>query len=132
VQRACRSFAAATSLLFLAGCWTDPATRLAHDLESASGRVGASEGATLELVHRVPSKSGECTGAYRVQFDQVGALIVWCKDAAGQTTVSSHSTSSHRRHLDTPATIIVDKTAGAALVIQLERRGGRVRIASVR
>lgn len=118
--------------LALSGCWTDAATRLAQDLASSAARLGPNEGAKASLVHRVPSKAGECTGPYRVQFDRVGAIIVWCKDVAGAVTVSSHSTTSHGRTVDTPETYIVDKAAGEPLMIGLERRGGRVLISSAR
>jgi hypothetical protein len=66
-----------------------------------------------------------------VQLDRVGAMIVWCNDAAGKT-VSSHSTSSHNRAVDTSQTFIVDKDAGETLIIDLERRGGRAVITGVR
>lgn len=120
----------ATALL--AGCFTDAATRLAYDLEAAAGRVDRAEGARYTLVHKVPSAAGECTGPYRVQLDRVGAIIVWCKDAAGAATVSSHSTSYHARFVQTAETFIVDKPAGEPLVVQLERRGGAVTIVAAR
>src|SRR5512140_3168167 len=83
------------SALLLGGCLTDAATRLAYDIEAGAGRVGRAEGASYTLVHRVPSSAGECAGPYRVQLDKVGAIVVWCKDAAGDTIGSSHSTSYH-------------------------------------
>jgi len=119
-------------VLLLGGCLTDAATRLAYDIEAAADRVGRADGAKYTLVHRVPSSAGECVGPYRVQLDKVGAIVVWCKDAAGDKTVSSHSTSYHARFAATPETRIVDKPAKEALVIDLERRDGRVVIASVR
>ena len=99
-----------TCVVVLTGCFTDAATRLAYDLETAAGRVGPSDGANYTLVHRVPSNSGECVGPYRIQVDRVGAIIVWCKDAGG-STVSSHSTTYHARFVDTPQTSIIDKPA---------------------
>ena len=66
-----------------------------------------------------------------MQLDKVGALIVWCKDTAGNT-VSSHSTSSHNRAVDTADTFIVDKGAGETLIIDLERQDGRAVITGVR
>lgn len=66
-----------------------------------------------------------------MQFDKVGALIVWGKDAAGNT-VSSHGTSYHSRFVDTPKTYILEKPAGSTLVIDLERRGNRAIITDVR
>jgi hypothetical protein len=110
---------------------TDAATRLAYDIEAGSNRLGGGAGATYRIRHETPSKTGECTGPYKVQLDKAGALIVWCKDAAGGT-VSSHSTSYHARFADTPRTYLLDKPAGAALVVDLERRDGRAVIVDVR
>lgn len=125
-------FTMAFSVLLLSGCVTDAATRLAYDIEAAAGRVGRPDGARYTLVHRTPSNSGECVGPYKVQLDNAGLIVVWCKDATGDRTVSSHSTSYHRRFVDTPETHILDKPAGEALVIDLERRGGRVVIGNVK
>jgi hypothetical protein len=116
----------------LAGCLTDAATRIAYDLEEGAGKVRGAEGARHTIVHRTPSKSGECTGPYKVQLDRVGALVIWCYDASGQATVSSHSTSYHGRFVETPQTYLLDKRAGDPLTIDLERRGGRVIIVDAR
>ncbi len=132
MRTALQAAAPIISMLLLGGCVTDAATRLAYDLEAATSRIGRTDGDKYSLVHRAPSKAGECVGPYRVQLDKVGAIIVWCKDAAGDKTVSSHSTSYHARFVAIPETRIVDKTAGEALVIDLERRDGRVVISSVR
>ena len=113
------------------GIATDPATRLAADLEDAAGRLPAREGATDALHHATPSRAGQCDGPYKLQLDQVGAMIVWCKDVAGNT-ISSHSTSSHSRAVDASQTFIVDKGAGETLIIDLERRDGRAVITGVR
>lgn len=119
-------------LLGLAGCFTDAATRLACDIEAGAKRVGDAHGARYSLRHRAPSKAGECEGSYRVQLDKVGALVIWCKDAEGGSVVSSHSTSYHRRFVATPRTYILDKKPGEVLVLELERRDGRVVIADAR
>jgi hypothetical protein len=110
---------------------TDAATRLAYNIESGSNRLGPETGATLSILHHTPSRPGECDGPYAVQFDKVGALIIWCKDAAGHT-VSSHSTSYHARFVDTPSTFVLEKPAGSDLTIDIERRGGRAVITGVR
>ena len=115
--------------LLLAGCFTDAATRLANDIEAGSGRVGPANGARHVITHRVPSKAGECEGAYKVQLDKVGALIIWCKDKRGEGIVSSHSTTYHSRFVVTPRTYLLEKAAGESLLIELERRDGRVVIA---
>ena len=119
--------------LALAGCsaLTDPATRLADDLEAASEALAGDEGAQLTWVHRTPSAAGECEGPYRVQFDAVDALFVWCRDARG-ATVSSHSTTHHGSQVDTARTIVVDKPAGSPLEIELVRRNGRATIVGAR
>ena len=119
-------------LVTLSGCgvFTDPATRIAFDIEAGVGRLSAEEGSSYTIRHTEPSKSGECTGPYKIQFDKVGALIIWCEDASGRT-ISSHSTSYHSRFVDTPKTLILDKPAGSVLLITLERRHGRVVITSV-
>ena len=110
---------------------TDPATRLAFDLEAGAGRLGREAGATYTVQHNQPSKSGECIGPYKVQLDKVGAIIIWCNDASGHT-VSSHSTSYHARFVETPQTYIVEKPAGTTLTIDLERRNDRAVITNVR
>ena len=112
------------------GDFTDAATRLAYDIESGAGLLGSEPGARHSIRHDTPSKSGECMGPYKVQLDEVGAIIVWCNDDAGHT-VSSHSTSYHSRFVDTTRTFILEKAAGTALIIDLERRGGRAVIADV-
>lgn len=119
-------------LAALAGCEipTDAATRLAFDLEAAEKNLGDSRGATYTLLHHTPSRTGECVGPYKAQFDQVGAIIIWCHDAAGQT-VSSHSTTYHARFVDTPQTWLLEKPAGSTLAIELERRSGRAVIRNV-
>ena len=88
-------------LITATGCdfATDPATRLAYDLEAGTGRLGREAGATYSVQHKQPSKSGECVGPYKVQLDRVGALIIWCNDASGHT-LSSHSTSYHARFVE--------------------------------
>jgi hypothetical protein len=121
-------------IFLLANCgdaFTDPATRIAYDIESANRHLGNSEHSTFSLQHQTPSKSGECEGPYKVQLDKVGALIIWCYDDAGNT-VSSHSTSYHGRFIDTPQTYLLDKAAGETLVIELERRNGRAVVVNVR
>ena len=117
--------------LVACGDFTDPATRLAADLEDGADRLPLRDGATDAVHHATPSHPGQCEGPYKVQLDRVGAMIVWCSDAAGNT-VSSHSTTSHNRSVDSIETFIVDKGAGETLIVDLERRGGRAVITGVR
>jgi len=119
-------------LALLGGCdvMTDSGTRLGYDIESGAKRLGPEEGATYRIEHR-PANASECSHTYTVQLDKVGALIVWCQDASGQT-VASGSTTFHSRFIDTPETWIIDKEAGTTLVIVIERRNGRAVVIDVK
>jgi len=119
------------SLAGLAGCFTDAATRLAYDIKAGEARLGRESGATYRIVGITPARRGECAGPYTVQFDRVGAIIVWCADENGHT-VSSHSTSYHRRYVDTAQTFLLKKPAGATLTLVLERRGDRAIVTDIR
>lgn len=123
-------FAVVLALLSGCGAGTDAATRLAADIEAGAAQLGARSGDHFRIEHRTPSRAGECTGPYTVQLDTVGALIIWCKDASGQT-VSSHSTSYHARFVDTPRTWLLHKPAGETLAIDIERRGSRAVVKDV-
>ena len=125
--------AAALAFVSMSACGaaTDPATRLASDIEAGADRLRTQNGATDRIHHATPSRPGQCEGPYELQLDKVGAMIIWCKDAAGET-VSSRSTSSHARYVETPQTYLVDKVAGETLTIDLERRGGRAVVTDVR
>jgi len=120
-------------LMSVTGCdvATDAATRLANDIKDGANRLGGEDGAVHTIHHRTPSASGQCTGPYKLQLDKVGAIIIWCKDASGET-VSSHSTTYHGRYVDTPTTYLLDREAGTTLTIDLERRGGRAVVTDVR
>lgn len=123
---------AAVFLTAMAGCGfgTDAATRLVSDIEAGANQLGSEDGATYSIRHDTPSKSGECAGPYKVQLDQVGAMIIWCEGTAAEA-VSSHSMSYHARFVDTPQTFLLDKAAGETLTIELERRSGHAVITDV-
>jgi hypothetical protein len=120
-----------TTFCLLSACdsFTDPATRIAYDIE-ANVKHLRKNGDKFAVQHQTPSKRGECEGPYKVQVDKVGALIIWCYSDAG-AVVSSHSTSYHNRFADTLETRIVDKGTGETLTIELEQRGARVVIVNV-
>lgn len=128
-RRLARGLGPLAAVLFLTGCFTDAATRLAYDIESGVNRMNR-QNETRHSIRHAPAESSECAGPYTVQLDKVGALIVWCKDAAGNI-VASGSTSYHARFIDTPTTYILDKPAGSTLAIDLERRAGHVVVADV-
>jgi hypothetical protein len=115
-----------------AGCgdFSESATRLAFDLRAGAARLGQQPGDRYTLVHKTPSRAGQCEGPYTVQLDKVGAIIMWCRNAAG-ATVESHSTSASADAVEMPKTYILDKPAHAPLTIVLERRGNRAVIADV-
>ena len=133
MARRVRTIGVAAALIVSAGCGlaTDAATRLAYDIEAAVDDLGNEDGSTYTIHHATPSYPDQCTGPYKVQLDQVGAMIIWCKDAAGET-VSSHSTTYHARFVETPETFLIDKGEGETLFIDLERSGGRAVIVGVR
>ena len=128
-RRLVRGLGLLAAVLFLTGCFTDAATRLAYDIESGVNRMNRQNEARYSIRH-TPAESSECPGPYTVQLDKVGALIVWCKDTAGNV-VASGSTSYHARFIDTPTTFILDKPAGSTLAVDMERRAGRVVVADV-
>jgi len=119
------------AVLGLAGCgvFTDAATRLAYDLESAA-RSLKQPGDRVSLRHEIPPRRGECEGPYTVQLDTAGALVFWCRNDHGEV-VASPGTSYHRRFVETPDTYYLHKEAGEALVIELERRGEKAVIVGV-
>ena len=113
-----------TALLAGCGFLTDPATRLDFELERATRSLGSADGARYTYVHTEPSGNGRCAGAYKVQIDKVGALVVWCLDEHGKT-VASGLTTHHSNYMDAARTWIIDKQAGQPLYVEFERRGGR-------
>src|SRR3569833_1690054 len=121
--RLVRGLGLLATVLFLAGCFTDAATLLAYDIESGVNRMNRQNEARHSIRH-TPAESSECAGPYTVQFDKVGALIVWCKDTAGNI-VASGSTSYHARFIDTPTIYILDKPTSSNLTIGRGRRAGR-------
>jgi hypothetical protein len=110
---------------------TDGATRIAYAIEAGVAGLAATEGSRHTIDSISPTRGSECAGPYNVQFDKVGALIIWCKDAAGAVT-SSHSTSYHARFIDTPKTWLLDKAAGETLAIEIERKAGRASVVEIR
>lgn len=114
-------------LLLLAGCdaFTDGATRLSAQIVSEAAALQRGRDARITVVHR-PERIGNtgCAEAYTVQFDKVGALVIWCKASATGKTTHSHSTSSHAREVDTRETWVIDKARGEALTIDIARGAG--------
>jgi hypothetical protein len=126
-----RHFIALLCCVFVAGC-SDGATRAAYQIESETASFQKSRDARHTIVHQpVRQWDNGCAGAYKLQMDKVGALIIWCYDSDGKTT-NSHSTSYHARFVDTPQTWIVEKKSGESTAIELEKTSGKPRVTNVR
>jgi hypothetical protein len=123
------------SLLLFAcvvGCsaFEDTATSLANDIERQVKYLGGTDGSTYVITHNAKARATANARLITVQFDKVGALIVWYKDADGKV-IESGSTSYHARFVDTPNTIIVDKSIDSPLQVEVQRLGGRAIVARV-
>ena len=129
-QKSARALLAVLAALTLASCGFlyDPATRLDAKVDAAAAQLADADGATLDIEYSPPDIGQN--SSYAVQFDKVGALIVWYKNASGQVT-DSGSTSHLARYVDIPKTYIVEKSADAALTIELQRQHGRVVVIAV-
>lgn len=131
-RRALRTLA--PMLLFaLAACEraNDPAVTIAEGLQSASKLIGREPGAHYTMTYPEAGRSASCPGDYRAQFAQVGSLVVWCLDAAGNT-IDSGSTTYHMNFVDTARSFLVVVPARARLLVELERRSDRAVIVAVR
>lgn len=119
-------------VLTLTGCsiLEDEATNIAYDIERGIVRLGRTEGASHVIVHDARSRAGPEVRTIKVQFDKVGALIVWYMDANG-TVVDSGSTSYLSRFVDISETIIRDKPIDSPFNIEVQRRNGRAIVANV-
>lgn len=119
-------------VIYLAGCsmFEDSATSIAYDIERGVRRLGSSEGSTHVIVHDAKPRAGADARTIKVQFDKVGALIVWYIDANGKV-LESGSTSYLSRFVDIPETIIADLQIASPVSIELQRRSGRAVVARV-
>jgi hypothetical protein len=119
----------AAAVCSVSGCryLTDGGTRVGFQLERGAGELGNNEGATYTVTGITPAISDDCTGPYRVQFDKVGGIVVWCydNDSPDHHVVGGGSTSHSVPYVDTPRTWIIDKPAGAAISVDLQRSHGR-------
>ena len=88
---------AALIIVSYAGCdiISDPATRLDDTIDNSVASLGNDEGDMLTIRYQPDIDK---TGSYRVQFDKVGALIVWYEDARGKV-IDSGTTSLPNRQI---------------------------------
>lgn len=127
------------ALALFAGACTDAATRVAYDIQSGAGKLGAREGERVEIRH-VPSRWPEgCAGSYTLQIGKGSAtaegnnnfhinpgaegLSVRCFNSSGNA--HAWSTTYHLRFVDVPETVNVEKQGGEAAVVEVERKAGR-------
>ena len=108
---------------------TDAATRLAGELDGGAARARRAPDGRATIVHRPKASPEGCAEDYRVQLTKDSALVVWCS-SAGKVT-SSHVTTSHLPAVSVPQTWVVDKRAGEALTIALEKHGERMLVTGV-
>lgn len=114
---------------FMSDFLTDGATRIARDLEEGAVRARHAPDGQATVIHEPKASPEGCADDYRVQLTKDSALVIWCS-TDGKVT-SSHITTSHLPEVAVPQTWIVDKKAGEALTISLERRGNRVAVTDV-
>ena len=120
---ASRAIAIAVVLL-LAAC-SDGATRLAQQIEAEVHVFEESTADKKIITHRpIRRNNNGCEGAFRLQIDRNGALIIWCIDSVSGETTASHMTTSHSRYIDSPQTWIVDKKRGESVEIELQKKPG--------
>lgn len=119
-------------VLCFSGCsiFEDAATSIAYDIERGVSRLGSREGSTHVIVHNAKARTGADARKIKVQFDKVGALIVWHMDANGKV-LESASTSYLSRFVDIPETIIADLEISSPVSIELQRRSGRAVVSRV-
>lgn len=136
ISRACCLLAV---MLLVSGCdvLTDGATRIAYQIEAEAGAFRTSDKAVHTIVHLPERKGGAfggngCAEAYTVQFDKVGAIIIWCKDSKSGLVTGSHSTSYASRFIETPQTWVIDKRAGESTYIELRKTADKPMVTNVR
>ena len=108
----------------------DSATSIAYDIQRSVWRLGNKDGSTHVIIHDAKSRASADVRTIKVQFDKVGALIVWYMNSEG-TVLESGSTSYLSRFVDIPETIIVEKPIGSPLRIEVQRRNGRANVVKV-
>jgi hypothetical protein len=120
------------TLLCLCSCsvFEDSATSIAYDIERGVRRLGSKDGSTYVIVHDAKARADAEARTITLQFDKVGALIVWYIDADGKV-LESGSTSYLSRFVDIPETIIVDLQIASPVSIELQRRSGKAVVARV-
>jgi hypothetical protein len=97
-RRLVRGLGLPATVLFLTGCFTDAATRLAYDIESGMNRMNQ-QNETRHSIRHAPAESSECAGPYTVQLDKVGAL------SCGARMRPERSSQAAARHITRASSI---------------------------
>ena len=110
---------------------SDPASRLADDIKQATAQLASQDGARHTLIHRTPSKPGECAGPFNVQIDPSGLVFLWCQDEA-----TAETRTTHEAKLDGSITamdsFVLSKRPAEDLIIDLARSKDKILIVSVK
>jgi len=130
-MRASTAACSAVLSVALAAC-TDGATRIAYDIEAGAAAFRHINAAHYSIKHVPEASPDGCAGPYRVQVSERSILVIWCMDATASRVLASHGTTYHLNFVDVPRTFKLDKGAGEPLLIELEKRDGRIIVADVK
>jgi hypothetical protein len=122
-----RTALAILAVTALTAC-TDAATRIAYDLKAGASRLRESPEESATVDHAPQAIPEGCPGPYTVQLSKESALVVWCQDAIGAPSTSSHITTYHLNSVTVPETLIVHKQAGEHARIELRKDGSRIAV----
>lgn len=134
------------ALTLVASACTDAATRVAYDIESGIGKLGAPDGARVEIRHTPRRWPEGCAGSYTLQIGQGASdnlgnnnfrirgnsdgLSVRCYASDGN--LHAWGTTYHLRFVEVPETVQIDKQGGETTVIDVERRSGKALVVGLR
>lgn len=118
--------------LSLTACsmFEDAATSIAYDIERDLWHLGKEDGSKYVVVHDAKARAPSEARTIKVQFDKVGALIVWYMNADGKV-LESGATSYLSRFVSIPETIVVDLQMSAPVNIEIQRKNGQAIVTRV-
>jgi hypothetical protein len=112
-------------LAFLSGCntVTDPATRLAYDLEAGADRLIKSDKNELEVEHRPRGFSDGTSGDYTILLQAVQRNRLSGTLAVGVPGGKRSGTSYHLNFMTVPKELNIRKSKGETTYILLRKTG---------
>lgn len=125
-----RNFAALLLAMLLAGC-TDGATRIAYDIQAGAADLQHSNRQTYVIRHVPEGRPDGCGDAYKVQFTEESAIVIWCIDSRTGEVTSSHGTTYHLNFVKVPARYILEKQRGEPIDIELSKENGSIVVTDV-